>query len=551
MKRISELELGFADAENYKRRENKELLNRLFIRNEYLDKLCDDAVSFLVGEKGTGKTAYSVYLSNNNYKGNLARVRYIRETEYQKFVTLKTERHLTLSDYTSIWKVIVCLLLSQQVKERESENALFPMFKKFAAVQAAIDEYYMNAFSPEIAQAMQLVQESKLAAELLSKHAKASGEEKEVFTFTESRFQNNLFYILRKFQEALGQAKVEHNHILFIDGIDIRPSSIPFADYTDCIKGLANAIWELNNDFFPSIKGSKGRLRVVLLIRPDIFESLGLQNQNTKIRDNSVFLDWRTEYKSHRSSHLFKVVDHILEYQQADRFPIGKTWDNYFPWDSQNVRETYDYPTSFINFMRWSYYRPRDVITMLDLLQEEVVTVDKHRTAFKQEDFDNPSFARKYSNYLLGEVKDHLLFYYTQDEYGLFLKFFQSLNGQDNFTYERYLAAFKDFTQYIESIDKPAPQFMLTANDFLQFLYDLNVVCYIESTADAGNFIHWCFRDRNYSNISPKVKTGCTYEVFYGLAKALNVGKVFTRNPSATRQSKGKPVSKNRLIEKK
>ncbi len=551
MKRISELQLGFADAENYKRRENKELLNKLFIRNEYLDKLCDPAVSFLVGEKGTGKTAYSVYLSNNNYKDNLARVRYIRETEYQKFVTLKTEKHLTLSDYTSIWKVIVCLLLSQQVKERESENALFPMFKRFNALQSAIDEYYMNAFSPEIAQAMQLVQESKLAAELISKYAKASGEEKEVFTFTESRFQNNLFYILRKFQEALSQVKVDNNHILFIDGIDIRPSSIPFADYTDCIKGLANAIWELNNDFFPSIKGSKGRLRVVLLIRPDIFESLGLQNQNTKIRDNSVFLDWRTEYKAHRTSHLFKVIDHILEFQQPDRFELGKTWDNYFPWNSQSLREAYAYPTSFINFIRWSYYRPRDIITMLDLLQEEVVAVDKDRTAFRQEDFDNPSFTRKYSNYLLGEVKDHLLFYYTQEEYGLFLKFFQFLDGQDNFTYERYLAAFGDLTDYIATTSKAAPQFMATANDFLQFLYDLNVVCYIEKTSDAGNFIHWCFRDRNYSNISPKVKTECTYEVFYGLAKALNVGKVFTDRPArAQRKPKSQPIGKSPMSDR-
>ena len=538
MKRIAELELGFADAENYKRRENKELLNRLFIRNEYLERLCSSAISFLIGEKGTGKTAYSVYLSNNNYKENLAKVRYIRETEYQKFVFLRKEKHLTLSDYTSIWKVILSLLLSQQLKESESERSLLPTFRKFSAMQAAIDEYYSNAFSPEIAQAMQLVQESKLAAELMSKHAKASGEENEVFTFTESRFQHNLFYILRKFEDALRQVKVTNNYILFIDGIDIRPSSIPYEDYTDCIKGLANAVWELNNDFFPSIKGSKGRLRVVLLIRPDIFESLGLQNQNTKIRDNSVFLDWRTDYASHRTSNLFRVVDHILEHQQVERFPEGKAWDNYFPWNSQNVREKYDYPTSFINFMRWSYYRPRDVITMLALLKDEVVATDKYRTAFTESDFENSAFARKYSNYLLGEVKDHLLFYYTQDEYGLFLKFFQFLDGRDNFTYEVFLNAFSKLTEHIASLKKPVPQFMATANDFLQFLYDLNVVCYMEKAVDGGaNFIHWCFRDRNYSNISPKVKSDCNYEVFYGLSKALNVGKAFDNSSEKRRKA--------------
>ena len=59
MKPVKELELGFADAENYKRRENKDLLNRVFIRDAHLDDLCEPNVSFLIGEKGTGKTAYS------------------------------------------------------------------------------------------------------------------------------------------------------------------------------------------------------------------------------------------------------------------------------------------------------------------------------------------------------------------------------------------------------------------------------------------------------------------------------------------------------------
>lgn len=36
MKQVSELQLGFSDAENYRRRENKDLLNKVFIRNQYL-----------------------------------------------------------------------------------------------------------------------------------------------------------------------------------------------------------------------------------------------------------------------------------------------------------------------------------------------------------------------------------------------------------------------------------------------------------------------------------------------------------------------------------
>jgi hypothetical protein len=284
----------------------------------------------------------------------------------------------------------------------------------------------------------------------------------------------------------------------------------------------------MNNDFFPSIKGGKGRIRAVLLIRPDIFESIGLQNQNTKIRDNAVFLDWRTEYNAHRNSQLFEVVDHMLGVQQNPPADKGTAWDHYFPWNSPNVFEQYSTPTSFINFLRWSYYRPRDIVTMLELLKSNS-NGDKSKVSFALNDFENPHFQREYSNYLLGEVKDHLSFYYGADHYEIFLKFFEYLAGKDSFNYAVFVDAFDKLQEHIKSIAVDRPRFMATHNDFLQFLFDLNVICYIEHTEDDKPFIHWCFRDRSYANISPKVKTGVEYQVFYGLAKALNVGKEFKK----------------------
>ncbi len=530
MQLIKELELGHSDAENYKRRENKELLNKLFIKDDHLDKLCDHGISFLVGEKGTGKTAYSIFLSNNNYKNTLSSISYVRETEYQKFIAIKKQKNLDLSDYASVWKVILYLLISKQVLSKENAISKLLNYNKFDALNSAIDEYYNNAFAPEISQALSLLQESSLAAQLMSKYAQASGTEKEVRNFTESRFQINLFYIQKKFEEGLSQIRLSSNHILFIDGIDIRPASLSYEDYLECIKGLANAIWEINNDFFPTIKGGGGRMRAVLLIRPDIFQSLSLQNQNTKIRNNSVFLDWRTEYYNHRKSMLFEVVDHMLKTQQdsdkKDVLEKGDTWDYYFPWDSPNLTSTYDKPSSFINFLRWSYYRPRDILTLLDLLKGSCRNAPGKKT-FSLSDFENPAFQREYSEYLLGEIKDHLSFYYDANDYETFLKFFEFLSGSDKFTYAEFQTAYSKLTEYIASTSNETPAFMKSANEYLQFLFDLNVICYIEVSEDNKPFIHWCFRDRSYANISPKVKIEVKYEIFYGLAKALNVGKKF------------------------
>jgi len=398
-----------------------------------------------------------------------------------------------------------------------------------ASIQKAVDEYYSRAFSPEIVQALQFVQESKLAAQLLSKYAKLSGEEKEALTFSEARFQTNLFYIQRSFENALSQTRVKRNYILFIDGIDIRPLSVPYPEYLDCIKGLANAVWEVNNDFFPTIKGGGGRLRVVLLVRPDIFASLGLQNQNTKSRDNSVFLDWRTDYSNHRTSDLFLIIDHLLSSQQKGNLTFGEAWDHYFPWNAPRIYEKFSTKTSFLSFLRWSYYRPRDIITMLIILQDLAKEQDPNLNYLPYEIFENANFKRQYSDYLLGEIKDHLIFYYGDDEYELFLKFFEFLNGKNRFNYDEYMHAFSEFHKVSCSNDVCAPKFMTSPSSFLQFLYDLNIICFIEYPMEDKPYVRWCFRMRSYSNISPKVKENSVYEIFYGLNKALNVGQEFIR----------------------
>lgn len=533
LKIIRDLELGFRDAENYRRRENKDLFNSIFLRTPSLERLCSQSTFFLVGEKGTGKTAYAVFLSNNTYKNHIASLRYIRETEYQKFLELKRSKNLTLSDYTNIWKVIIYLLIAQQIREKEPGNALLGSLLKFKAIEKAIDEYYNHAFAPEIIYAVQFAEEARIAAELVAKYSKGSGElgskvggeSKASLSFSESRFQTNLLFIQKSFEQALSGLKLRKNHLLFIDGIDIRPSSIPYEDYLECVKGLANAIWSVNNDFFANIKDSPGRLRVVLLVRPDIFASLGLQNQNGKIQDNSVVLNWGTTYPEHRRSNLFLMIDQLLSCQQQENLAAGEAWDYYFPYDSSHVLSQMASKSSFITFLRYSLHRPRNILAMLVIQKENFIEENRpDHAVFSGRDVLSPAFTRKYSEFLLGEVKDLMAFYHTDVDYEIFLKFFQYLNGHSRFTYNFYLSAFKNFEKFINRSHFPKPSFCESPDSFLQFLYDLDVLGYIDET-DNEPFFGWCHRERSPSNIAPKVKTHVRYDIHYGLMKALGLGK--------------------------
>lgn len=523
MKSISDLNLGFNDAENYQRKENKDLFNSIFVKNIYLDKLLKPGTFFLIGEKGTGKTAYSVFLSNNYYHNTKSSLKYIRETDYQKFVTLKKERHLQLSDYDSIWKVIILLLLAKSVNKDELDHSPFSKNVKLRSLMQAIDEYYLNAFSPEIISVLNLIEDSKVAAELITKYLKLGGEQTVSANFQQSKFQVNLLYIQNQFEKAINDIKIKSNHILFIDGIDIRPHLIAYKDYLECVKGLANAVWSLNNDFFSKIKDSKGRFRVVLLVRPDIFNSIGLQNLTNKIRDNSVYLDWRTTYPNYRNSNLFELSDKLLNAQQDERLPRGKSWDYYFPWEAKSSHPDRMSDPSFCKFLRLSYSRPRDAITMMQILQEEYIEKKRSAAYFSKKLMDSYEFQNKYSEYLMGGIKDQLSFYYNKQDYDMFLRFFTFLNSKADFSYKDYVNAYEKFTEFILNHHTDIPEFVENQDTFLQFLYDTNILCYIEEL-DYERFFRWCYRERSPSNISPKVRPDTHYRIHYGLLKALNVG---------------------------
>lgn len=117
----------------------------------------------------------------------------------------------------------------------------------------------------------------------------------------------------------------------------------------------------------------------------------------------------------------------------------------------------------------------------------------------------------------------------------MFLKFFEFLNGSTEWPYSEFLSAFRAFKESSFAAEEKTPQFMANPGVFLQFLYDLNVISYIER-ADDRSYIKWCFRERSYANISPKVKEGLTYQIFYGLTRALNVGRAF-RSTSARKKA--------------
>ena len=524
MLKVNELELGSNDAEDYKRKDLKDFFNTVFVKNIFLDRLLTMNTFFLIGEKGTGKTAYAVFLSNNEYKNTRSIIKYIRETQYQKFIALKAEKHLMLSDYVSIWRVILLVLVATSIKKDNID--MFSKSEKFENIKLAIDNYFNNAFSPEIATVMQIVENSQEMASMMFKLLNYKKSETDQFSFTETRFQTNLQYIEKNLLDSIMTLKMKNNQFLFIDGIDIRPAGIEYKEYLSCVKGLAEAVWALNNDDFSISNGSKGRFKIVLLIRPDIFQSIGLQNSTNKIMNNSVYLDWRTTYTNYHNSELFSVGEKLLIYKQNHDYPKnnrGVIWDYYFRWKKPSTNEKREFDTPFVQFLRISYSRPRDIVTIIQYMQRIQEQKKPGNDLFLPEIFESNEFREAYSQYLMGGIKDQLAFYYTDADYQLLMYFLSLFKGNSRFDYNFYVKQYNHFTEYILNNAIDLPEFIDNKEMFLQFLYESNIICFIDE-GEREPLFRYCYRERNIANLTPKIEFDKRYEFHYGLIKALNLG---------------------------
>lgn len=517
---VPDLNLGSIDAVNYRQRDQKTFLDAILYKEHHLSEIVKPGRYFLIGEKGTGKTSYSAFLENGDHENTRARIIELNATDYQKFIKLKDIGKLHLSSYSDIWSVILLLLMADSVTKLQQKQVW--QIGRFAALESAISAYYDGAFKPEVDYSLELVSNSERMLGLMAAHAKAGITEKDTEKSNTTNFQVSLFSLQKKFEDALSSLKLSSNIILFIDGIDIRPEEISYGRYIECIRGLANAVWQLNTSFFSNIKDSPGRMKVCLLMRPDILDQMGFQNLNAKVRDNGVVLNWQTTYDEYASSPIFKMTCGVLASQQPLKVDNVTVWRHYFPYQLANQRISEKLDDPFVGLLRYSFYRPRDIIQYLKMMQEYVGSNQPDKSIFTETAFQGS--ASKYSDYLLGEVKDYLSFYYGAVDFDQIVGFFSMFGGRNSFSWNEFEKALSAYKLTIDVSDTTVSELKGDAESFLQFLYSLNIIGYLEAEEFGGTFVHWCFRDRTSVKLRPKVKFGLRYTVHPGLARSLLVG---------------------------
>ncbi len=529
-KSLQQLRDPFNDAVNYKSRQEKQFFNKIFLRTQDLFECLKPQVYFLIGEKGSGKTAYATYLENNEIERHRCKLSTMTETQYKRFIALKRNGKLEYSDYANIWRPMLLAMAAQAIVAK-SKGFISGITGKFNALEKEIESFNGRALNPEVEVAFELVTGVKDIFTLGGKHIKYNAEEAVTATDKSEVIKHHLLDVERRLKEAISELKLSHNHVLFIDGIDYRPEAVPYTDYLECIKGLGEAAWQLNCDFFSNIRDSKGRIKVVLLVRPDVFHSLNLYNSNSRLRDNAILLDWSTTEAQWKQSKLYEAADRYFSSQQNFTPENLEAADHYLSASGSN--------DIFKQFLRRSFQKPRDLLTLIKIAKDVSIRrlARGHENRIEMDVIRNAQFTKEYADYMLGEARNFAGFYMTQSDFDKFIKLFQYFDGRSDFEIQDFREAFNGFKNWINGESVSAVEYIRDPEALLQFFYDVNIIGYRENVGEGDRHYHFAYRERTLTNVAPKLKHGASMMINPGIAKALDIG-LRTKPTSAKKEER-------------
>lgn len=174
-KKVSELRTLSTNADDFNQPRNssdEKLFDKVFLKNEFYDLISNQNTYFIVGEKGSGKTAYAVYYCNNKKKG-IAELNRVPPQMFYKFIGLKQRGQLENTPYHEIWENVIMMMILSYIKNDLEKKIYKRIFykKKIERISSFIEKFHKNAYDPNFQAILDVVQSytEKITAELSSK----------------------------------------------------------------------------------------------------------------------------------------------------------------------------------------------------------------------------------------------------------------------------------------------------------------------------------------------------------------------------------------------
>lgn len=348
--------------------ERDDLLSSYFFDNGVLKSVTNSPTSFLVlGRKGAGKTAVFRYLTENPREfldpDDLLIALSFEDYNWNIHALLTNENKAESMLYKQSWRFIVLIECLKAVSGWYAKKGIAAP-KKIAAATKLLEKLFDSPV-PSIYQIVgrKLLNLSglklpKAGLDLEEGGLDAVSVEGGEVTFEEVKkdqslrqhlsenIENLIEYLDRALSETSGQWPTT---FICFDRVDEAWDEVSYEASRKVIAGLVAACDAINAQY-------KGRLRPIVFLREDIFDTLSLNDANKLRADCGALLHWN---KDNIASLILRRVNY---YAKQSSQPVATSLDALF--DKTEMRQGAR-PSRYL--LRRTMMRPRDLISLLNL----------------------------------------------------------------------------------------------------------------------------------------------------------------------------------------
>lgn len=356
-------------------------LEKYFYDCGHVDQIKRQNKFFIIGRKGSGKSAIACYVKKHIEDKLCVDVISFRDIPTQLMEQFYDERFSASNKYVALWNFIISVELSKIILD-STDTAVSTREKL---------KNFLELINPSLKEDPKDYL-NKVRTLGWSFAAKGFGMKSET-QYSEAPV-SVIDYTNDLINELIKGTPVNSNFHLFFDELDDNYQDNE--DYKNMIIALFKSSMDLNSKFLDYGK----KVSVVILLRDDIYEKLTYSDKN-KWRDFGVFLDWTpSKFKNWDEQELFKIANERIGASIDGDAKVEKNyWNEIFT--SENIQENVN---AFDYIISRTFFRPRDIIQYVKSALDVAINQKKNiidKSVIEETDL-------KYGEWFKGELVDEL-----------------------------------------------------------------------------------------------------------------------------------------------
>ena len=428
-------------------------INDYFIDIEFKKSILHEAKYFVIGRKGTGKSALYNWIDRNQVSdGIMVANKSFNDFPFEKLLKLSDETFAKPNQYQSIWKNIILTEYAMLLCKDQSN----PLDDALYELQAYL-EYVFGSNLVDLHKAVTRKSEKSEYGISIKGLSGQVGKGKEIEYYNDCK---NITIVNERLNKVLLDYLMRHEtktYIVQFDQLDDNYTNYVDNDsYIQCIISLFKTIYQLNQ-----IYRSKGiNIKTVAYLRSDIYNKFYRHDPESARWDQYVLkLNWSIINKNDWfDSNLLKLINARIKCSIPEldtQSPFHTIFNKHkIRLMSRNHQEI----DIFRFLIHRTFQRPRDLIQFCIKIQEEC----KNSRVLSKKSILNGE--KEYSLWLLGEVENEIapIIKDTESLYELL-----RLMGRGVYTVSAFKEKYTKFEKRFKDID---------VERMLKLLYEFGII---------------------------------------------------------------------------